>query len=38
MFGGVRSEFQCLQGYGQNSNVWKDNDRIPIFEGIRPEF
>ena len=25
MFGRIRSEFQCLEGLSQNSNVWKDN-------------
>ena len=31
MFGRIRSEFQCLVGYGENSNVWKDKARIPMF-------
>ena len=38
MFGGIRSEFQCLKGYGQNSNVWKDKDKIPLFGGIKRKF
>ena len=31
MFGRIRSEFQFLEGKGQNSNVWKDKVRIPMF-------
>ena len=38
MFGKIRSKFQCLDGLGQNSNVWKDKVRIPMFERIGPEF
>ena len=29
MFGRIRLEFQCLERYGQNSNVWTDKIRIP---------
>ena len=35
MFGSIRSELQCLEGYGQNSNVWKNRARIPMFGNIR---
>ena len=38
MFEGIRSEFQSLKRHAQNSNVWKDKDRIPMFAKIRPEF
>ena len=38
MFGRIRSEFQCLEGYGKNSNVWKDKDKNPMFGGIKREF
>ena len=38
MFGRFRSEFQCLEGLGQNSNVWKDKDRILMFGNIGPKF
>ena len=38
MLGKIRSEFQCLEGYGHNSNVWKDRNRIAVFKRIRPEF
>ena len=34
----IRSEFQCLEGLDQNSNVWKDKVRIPMIEKIRSEF
>ena len=37
MFGKISSEFQSLEGSGQNSNVWKDKARIVLFGGIRPE-
>ena len=36
--GGIRSECQSLQRYGQNSNVWKNKDRIPMFQKIRTEY
>ena len=38
MFGKVRSEYQCLERQGQNSNVWIDKARVPVFGLIRPEF
>ena len=38
MFGRIRSEFQCLVRYGENSNVWKDEARIPMFGKIKSEF
>ena len=38
MFGRIRSEFQYLEGYDQNLNVWEDNIGIPMFGGIRPKF
>ena len=38
MFGKIRTEFRCLKGYGQNSNVSKDKVRIPMFGRIRSEF
>ena len=31
MFGRIRLEFQCLERYSQNSNVWKDKPKILIF-------
>ena len=31
MFGRIRYEFQCLEGWNKNSNVWKDKRRIAIF-------
>ena len=34
MFEKIRSKFQCLDGLGQNSNVWKDKVRIPMFQRI----
>ena len=37
-FGGIRSEFQSLKRYGQNSNVWKDKERIPMFAQKRTEY
>ena len=38
MFGAIRSEFQCLEELGQNSNVWKGKVRIPMFGKVRSEF
>ena len=38
MFGRIKSEFQCLKALRQNSNVWKDKVRIPMFGRIAPEF
>ena len=38
MLGRIRSEFQFLEGKGQNSNVWKDKVRIPMSTHIKPEF
>ena len=35
MFGRIRSKFQCLEGSGQSSNVWRDKVRISIFGRIR---
>ena len=37
MFGQRRYDFQCLEGKGQNSNVWKDKARIPVSGKIKPE-
>ena len=34
----IRSKFQCLKGEGQNSNVWNDKMRIPMFGRIKSEF
>ena len=34
MFGRIRWEFQCLEVYGQNCNVWKDMVRFPMFGRI----
>ena len=31
MLGRIRSEFQYLQKWGQNSNASKDKVRIPVF-------
>ena len=38
MFERITSEFQCLEGLGQNSNVWKDKDRIQMCGRIGQEF
>ena len=38
MLGRIRSELKCLEGKGQNSNVWKDKVRIPMSGQIRTEF
>ena len=48
MLGEIRPEFQCLEGSGENSNVWKNNGRnfsvlkdkvrIPMFGRIRSHF
>ena len=38
MFGKIKAEFQCLEGYGQNSNAWRDKTGNPIFERRRREF
>ena len=38
MFRRTRSEFQCLEGLGQNSNVWKDKVRILMFGRIGSKF
>ena len=38
MFARIRPEFDCLQGQGKNSNVWKDKVKILMFARIRPEF
>ena len=35
MFGRISSEFQYLVRYGENSNVWKDKARIPMFGNIK---
>ena len=37
MFGTIRSEFQCLEGLGQNANVWKGKVRIPMSGRVGPE-
>ena len=34
----VRSQCQCLQKKGQNSNVRKDKITMPMFTKIEPEF
>ena len=31
----IKSKFLCLEGKGQNSNVWKFKTRIPMFQRIR---
>ena len=36
MFGKIRSVFECLEGLGQESNVWKDKVGIPMFGRIWP--
>ena len=38
MFERIRPEFQCLEGEGQNSSVWKDTTRILRFGRVRSEF
>ena len=37
MFGRIRPESQCFEGYGQNSNVSKDETKIPKFGRIKSE-
>ena len=37
MFGTKGPEFQCVERYVQNSNVWKDRARILMFGRIRLE-
>ena len=37
MIGRIRSEFQCLERYGRNSNVRKDKARNAMFGRIRSE-
>ena len=34
----IKSKFLCLEGKGQNSNVWKFKTRIPVFGRIRSAF
>ena len=34
----IGSEFQYLEGQGQNSNSYKNKARIRMFARIRPEF
>ena len=34
MFERRSSEFQYLEGYGQNSSVWNDEHKIPMFRII----
>ena len=38
MLGRIRSEFQYLQKWGQNSSVRKDMVRVAMFTKIGPEF
>ena len=38
MFGRIRSELQCFEGKDQNSKVWTDKVKIPVFGRIRAEF
>ena len=33
----IGSEFQYLEGQGQNSNSYKNKARIPVFEKIRSD-
>ena len=37
MFGRIRNEFQYLEGWDKNSNVWKNKRRILIFGRIAKE-
>ena len=37
MFERIRSEFQCLEGLGQTSNVWKGKVRIQMLGRVGPE-
>ena len=37
MFGKIRSEFECLEGLGQNSSIWKDMDIIAMFGRMENE-
>ena len=32
MFGKIRKEFQCLEGWDKNSNVWKDGKNSNVFK------
>ena len=38
MFSKIGPEFQCLEGYDQNSNVSKKRGRNPVLERIRSEY
>ena len=38
MFERIGLEFQCLQTWGQNSNVYKTRARIPMFERMGPAY
>ena len=38
IFRRIRPKCQCLEGYGQISNVSKNRTRILMFEGIKAEF
>ena len=37
MFGRIRLEFSCLERDGQNSNVRKEKNTVPMFERIRSD-
>ena len=34
----IKSKLLCLEGYGQNSNVWKIKTKMSMFGRIRSEF
>ena len=38
MFGRIGQEFQCLEGYDQDCNVYEGEVRIPMSGRRRPEF
>ena len=38
MLGQIRAEFQSLEGESQNSDVWTEEVRFPMFGRIRSEF
>ena len=38
MLGQIKPEIQCLEGEGQNSNVWTDKARMNMFGKVRPQF
>ena len=38
VFTKIGAEFKCKEGQGQNSNIYKNRGRIPMYGRIRWEF